>query len=130
MIAAQGGDPRVCDDLSLLPQAAVVKEIRAQREGYVHAMDTQTLGLAAQAMGAGRVRKSDRLDYSVGYVLPIRIGDHITRDTPFCTLYARNEEEAERAELVIRDAITLGFDPVPPEKLWYAIVTKDGVQRA
>lgn len=31
MIAAQGGDPRVCEDLSLLPQAAVKRAVRCGR---------------------------------------------------------------------------------------------------
>lgn len=66
MIAAQGGDARVCEDLSLLPQAAVKRAVRCGRAGYIAAMDTQALGLAAQAMGAGRMRKEDKLDYSVG----------------------------------------------------------------
>ena len=130
MIRAQGGDPRVCDDLSLLPRAAVQRTVTVGREGWVAAMDTTALGLAAQAMGAGRVRKTDTLDYSVGFVLPVRIGDHVTPDTPLCTLFARSEAEAETAEAAIRRAITIGETPVAPSPLWYAVVTRDGVVRA
>lgn len=129
MIECQGGDPRVCDDVSLLPQPAVRREVRAGCTGYVQAMDTMALGLAAQAMGAGRIRKSDELDYSVGFILPVRIGDRLEEDTPFVTLCARSEEEADRAEAAIRAAITIGPEPVEAPPLCYAIVTKDGMQR-
>ena len=129
MIAAQGGDPRVCEDLSLLPQAAVKRTVRCGRAGYVAAMDTQALGLAAQAMGAGRMRKEDKLDYSVGFVLPVRIGDRVEEDTELCTLYARNDAEAQQAEAAIRAAITIQGSPVPPAPLCYAIITREGVQR-
>lgn len=129
MIEAQGGDPRVCEDLSLLPQAAVKRVARCGRAGYVAAMDTQALGLAAQAMGAGRMRKEDRLDYSVGFVLPVRLGDRVEADTELCTLYARNEADAARAEAAIRAAVTIQDAPVPPAPLCYAVITREGVRR-
>lgn len=129
MIEAQGGDPRVCEDLSLLPQAAVKRVARCGRAGYVAAMDTQALGLAAQAMGAGRMRKEDRLDYSVGFVLPVRLGNRVEADTELCTLYARNEADAARAEAAIRAAVTIQDAPVPPAPLCYAVITREGVRR-
>jgi len=129
MIRAQGGDPRVCEDLSLLPQAKVVRRVSCGRSGFLAAMDTQALGLAAQAMGAGRARKEDALDYSVGFVLPVRIGDQVTAETELCTLYARSEAEADQAEQAIRAALTFSETPVPPAPLCYAIITRDGVQR-
>ena len=129
MIAAQGGDPAVCDDVTLLPQPAVIRRVAAGCTGYVKDMDTMALGLAAQAMGAGRVRKTDALDYSVGFILPVRIGDRVEKDTELCTLYARNEEEAARAEASIRGAITFSDAPVERPPLCYAVVTRDGVTR-
>ena len=129
MIAAQGGDPAVCDDVTLLPQPAVIRQVAAGHTGYVKDMDTMALGLAAQAMGAGRIRKTDALDYSVGFILPVRIGDRVEKDTELCTLYARNEEEAARAEAAIRGAISFSNAPVDRPPLCHAVVTRDGVTR-
>lgn len=129
MIAAQGGDSAVCDNVALLPQPAVIRQIAANCTGYVASMDTAALGLAAQAMGAGRVQKTDVLDYSVGFVLPVRIGDKLQPNTPLCTLYARSQQDADRAEQAIRAAIAISDAPVAQPPLCYAIVTKDGVER-
>ena len=129
MITAQGGDASCVDDVSLLPQPAVIREVRVGREGYIAAMDTQALGYAAQAMGAGRVRKTDTIDPSVGYILPVRIGDRVTADTPLCTLYARSDEDTAKAEAAIRAAITIGDKPVERPPLCWAVVTADGVAR-
>ena len=129
MIRAQGGDPAVCDDVTLLPRAAVIREVKADVTGYAAAMDTMALGLAAQAMGAGRIRKTDALDYSVGFVLPVRIGDRVTPETTLCTLHARSEEDADRAEAAIRAAIRFSGEPAQSPPLCYAIITKDGVKR-
>lgn len=129
MIRAQGGDPACCDDVARLPQAAVIREVKTGRSGYVAEMDTMALGLAAQAMGAGRMKKTDALDYSVGFVLPVRIGDLVTPETTLCTLHAHSEAEADQAEAAIRAAIRFSDKPVPPPPLCYAIITKEGVKR-
>jgi pyrimidine-nucleoside phosphorylase len=129
MIAAQGGNPDCVTDVNKLPQPALIREVKVGREGYIAAMDTEALGYAAQAMGAGRVQKTDVIDYSVGYILPVRIGDHVTADATLCTLYARNEADAQKAEAAIRAAITIGDAPVEHPPLWYAVVTADGVER-
>ena len=130
MIAAQGGDPRVCDDLSLLPQPAVKKTVRVGHGGYVAEMDTTALGMAAQAMGAGRMKKSDTLDYSVGFVLPVCIGDQVQPEDELCTLYAKSEADAEQAERAIRAAIRFSQTPVERPPLCYAVVTKEGIVRS
>lgn len=130
MIAAQGGDPRVTEDVSLLPQPKVIRTVSAQQDGYLSAMDTTALGLAAQAMGAGRAKKTDELDYSVGYILHARLGDKLSPDTKLATLYARSEQEADAAEAAIRAALTVASEKQPVPPLWYAIVTRDGVTLA
>ena len=127
MIAAQGGDPAVCDDVSLLPQAPVIRQVFCGRAGYVAGMNTMALGSAAQAMGAGRLRMEDRIDYSVGFVLSVRLGDLVTEDTPLCVLHARTEADADRAEEAIRSAIFWRDTPCERGKKFYALVTADGV---
>ena len=129
MIAAQGGDPAVCDDVTRLPQAKVIRTVTCGKAGYVQKMDTMALGTAAQAMGAGRLTVDDQLDYSVGYVLHVRIGDRVEEDTPLCTLHARSEEDAAHAEQAVRAAIRIGGEKCGRVPNFIAIVTKDGIDR-
>ena len=129
MIAAQGGDPAVCDDVTRLPQAKVIREVTCGRAGYVQKMDTMALGMAAQAMGAGRLTMDDELDYSVGYVLQVRIGDKVEADTPLCTLHARSEEDAEKAEQAVRAAIRIGEEKCGRAPNFIAIVMKNAIVR-
>ena len=124
MIAAQGGDPAVCDDVKLLPQAAVIRTAVCGKAGYVQKMDTEALGLASQAMGAGRETMEDQLDYSVGYVLKVRLGDRVEADTPLVELHAKNEAGAARAEAAIKAAIRIGPEPAEKPPLFYAVITE------
>ena len=129
MITAQGGNASCVDDVMKLPQPALIREVKAGQSGFITAMDAEALGYAAQAMGAGRVQKTDVIDYSVGYILPVRIGDRIAPDDVLCTLYARSEADAAKAEAAIRAAITIGDAPVERPPLCYAVVTAEGVER-
>ena len=44
VITAQGGDPRVVDDYSLLPQAKYITELKAETSGYVKDLPAQPIG--------------------------------------------------------------------------------------
>ncbi|HNW87399.1 MAG TPA: thymidine phosphorylase [Candidatus Limiplasma sp.] len=129
MLIAQGGDPRVCDDVSRLPQARVIREVPALGEGFIQSMETTRLGNLAQHIGAGRREKTDVIDYSVGFVLHHRIGDYVGVGEPIATAYCRNEDDADLAELSIQNAIPILRHRVPPLKLVHAIVEEDQITR-
>lgn len=123
MIEAQGGDPAVCDDTSLLPHASVVRKVTVGKDGYIEKMDTTALGNASRLLGAGRLNAEDEVDFGVGYILPVRIGDRVTKDTELCTIYANSEADAKAAEESIRAAITLSDKPVEKPTLIYERIT-------
>ena len=128
MIAAQGGDSRVCDDPSLLPKAPVIRPVLAKEGGFLAHVNGTALGLAAQRMGAGRVRKEDPIDPAVGFVMEKRIGDEIRPGDTLCTLHAASQASADQAEESILAALTLTKEPAPRARLLYALVTEAGVK--
>ena len=92
-------------------------------------MDTTALGLAAQAMGAGRLRAEDPIDYAVGDVLRVRLGDQVTPETPLCELHARTGADAVQAEAAIRAAISISDTPREKARNFLALITRDGIIR-
>ena len=128
MITAQGGDSRVCDDVSLLPQAPVLYPVRAREEGYLAHVNGTVLGLAAQRMGAGRMRKEDVIDPAVGFVMEKRIGDHVQPGDVLCTLHAASENNAKETEQRILSALSFTKEPAPRARLLYALVTPQGIK--
>ena len=129
MIVAQGGDPACCDDVSQLPQAKIIRDVPAVEGGYIRSMDTIRLGNAAQAMGAGRKKKTDSIDYSVGFVMHKRIGDELRPGEAVATVHASSEESAARAASEILACLTLSPTPVLRCKLIHAFVDSDHVER-
>ncbi|HPF88431.1 MAG TPA: thymidine phosphorylase [Candidatus Limiplasma sp.] len=127
LIAAQGGNPEVCVNTMLLPQAKVIADVYAEAIGYVHRMDTMQLGYLAQRMGAGRIQKSDVIDPSVGFVLHKRIGESVAMDDVIATVYAKCDADAALAKAELLQAITILPEPAHKLKLVHAIVTKDDI---
>ena len=106
-IAAQGGDPRIADDASLLPSSARTREVRATTAGWVARFDAEEVGRAAMVLGAGRAHVGDSIDPSAGLVLAVRVGDRVEEGSAVCTLYAASEESLDLGEERFRRALHL-----------------------
>ena len=86
MIEAQGGNPRVIDDLSLLPKATHQTVIASEKNGYVVRLNARLVGKASMALGAGREMIDSKIDLSVGVMLHKKIGDPVKTGEPLCTV--------------------------------------------
>jgi pyrimidine-nucleoside phosphorylase len=112
-IAAQGGDPRVVDEPSMLAQPASVLELHAWRSGYVSSIDTFAIGALAVDLGAGRRRHDDPIDPAAGIMFDRNVGDEVTSGTTLARVLVGSrspDEDAIRARL--ENAITI--DDAPP----------------
>ena len=87
MIKAQHGDPSVVDNIKLLPKSKERSALLAKKSGYISKIHTQQLGLSAMALGAGRKTKEDPINYGVGLILTVKVGDFINKDDVLCMVY-------------------------------------------
>ena len=97
LIEAQGGNPEVCRDTSLLKTACVSKEVIADTRGYIGMIDGETVGTASVHAGAGREKKGDAIDSGAGILLERKVGDFVEAGDKLATVYASNEEKAADA---------------------------------
>jgi pyrimidine-nucleoside phosphorylase len=118
MIQAQGGDPRVVDEPEqVLPSAPVRRPIMAERAGTLAAVDAEGLGRASGDLGAGRKKKGDAIDPSVGIVFLPKIGDRLVAGQELGRVHARSEGDAEAGIRAVHAAMTIGDEPVEPPPL-------------
>lgn len=104
-IELQGGDVRICDDPSLLPQAKYSHVIRAARNMKIVCMDSQTLGMTSLLLGAGRITKNDVIDMSAGIVMNCEPGDCLYEGDVIMTLYSSVISDFTEASLRAVDAL-------------------------
>jgi pyrimidine-nucleoside phosphorylase len=110
MIAAQGGSVRVVEDLSLLPQPGIIRDVPAPGSGCVNKINALAVGRAAMVLGAGRERKEDVIDPAVGLIIRKRVGDKVETGEFLVSIYANDEVKFEKAEKIILDAFDIGED--------------------
>ncbi len=121
-VEAQGGDPRVVEDTSLLPSADVVREIHSRHAAWLAGVDTEALGNAAASLGAGRRRKEDEIDPSVGLQLTVEVGDQVQSDTLIGRVFAKSEDDADTAEQALREALNWSEDERETPQLIYEVM--------
>ena len=114
LIRAQGGRPEVVSHPEKLPQAAFIKEVKANESGYLRSLAARELGVAGLKLGAGRLRKSDPIDPAVGLVLQHRVGDRVEQGDVLALIHAKDESSAREASEAVLKAVTLSANPVEP----------------
>ena len=122
MIEAQGGDRRVVEDTSLLPKAPARVDLTAERSGYITRMITSDIGNAAKLLGAGRERKTDELDLSVGIVMRKRLGEQVKRGDVLATLHVGEKSDRVGAYNLLKKSIVIGNAPIEVPPLIQAVV--------
>jgi len=92
LIEQQYGDPRVVDDLSLLPQAAYKIEVPALKTGYIGHIEADEIGTSAMLLGAGRATKEAKIDLAVGIILHKKVGDFVKEGESIATIFANDQD--------------------------------------
>jgi pyrimidine-nucleoside phosphorylase len=117
VVVAQGGEGKVIDDpAGVLPQAPHHSELKAEAAGFLTSLDALRIGTAAMRLGAGRERKEDTIDPSVGITLHAKVGDRVEPGEPLLTLHYRHPARLDEALSVLEGAIAIGETAleVPP----------------
>ncbi|HEX6107706.1 MAG TPA: thymidine phosphorylase [Gemmatimonadales bacterium] len=107
VVEAQGGDPAVVDDPSLLPQAGAVEVFRAPRAGVVAAVEPRRIGAAILELGGGRRTIEDTIDHAVGFVITVKPGDRVREGEPIASIFARDAAGVAAGTAALGEAIVL-----------------------
>lgn len=122
LIDHQYGDPEVAFKPGLLPSARVMKQVMADREGYIERMDAEKVGIASMLLGAGRKKVDDVIDYSAGIILNKKVGDYVTPKDQIAMFYCSDESLLNDAEEVFRSGIEIGEGKIPRKEMVLEVI--------
>lgn len=95
-----------------LHQAPVQIAVHPVLDGTVASIDTLRIGEAVVQLGGGRVSANATIDHSVGFSSLVGIGGKVGANAntgpPLCVVHARNNNEADRAADMVRQAYATG----------------------
>jgi pyrimidine-nucleoside phosphorylase len=111
MTEMQGGDIRVIDDPTRLPQARYHSDCVSSASGYVSAIQCEQVGAASVALGGGRERKEDSVDPAVGISLHKKVGDRVIAGESLCTIHYNSEARLLPAKRLMDDSYKIAGQP-------------------
>jgi pyrimidine-nucleoside phosphorylase len=122
IITAQGGDPRVLEDYSLLGKTKHKIPILAPQDGYVQSIDSRAIGYALVRIKAGRMKVTGEIDYGAGALLMPKVGDRLEKGEPMGEIHANDLSRAEEVAELVKAAYTFSPEPLDKEDLIFEIV--------
>lgn len=122
-IERQGGDSAFARDTSPFGESKFVKEILAEKDGYIFSVNAERIGIAAMMLGAGRESKDSVIDMKAGIVLSKKTGDKVCRGDVIAILHTDKEEALDSAEKTVLDSLEFSDREPKPAKLIYEIVS-------
>ena len=110
------------DNPDILPHAKHVQEFAARSKGFVTRCDAKLLGLASNALGAGRNKVEDTIDPAVGLYLKKKLGDAVARGETLCEIHWNDEKRLHNALPLIEKAFEVTPRPGRNRPLIHAVL--------
>lgn len=106
-ISHQRGNSNIVEDISLLTKARYKDELLAKYNGFISKIDCKQIGIASIILGAGREKKEDIIDPSVGIVMEKRLGDNVKIKDKICTIYGNDFSKIEEAKKILEKSVEI-----------------------
>jgi len=98
-------------------------------DGIVESMDTREIGMAVVAMGGGRRKPTDSIDYAVGFTDFATIGERVSAEKPLAVAHVRSEEQFKEAQKAIQNAIKIGESAAESKPMVFKKITLEDLGR-
>ena len=97
LVQNQNGDIAYLENLDKFPKAKYIENIFACKEGYISKIPAKSIGKIACYLGAGREKKEDIIDNTVGIVLKKKVGEYVKAGEIIAEIYANDIDKMKEA---------------------------------
>lgn len=98
LVRNQGGDISYLEDTSKFDSSKFFIEIKSEKEGYIQDINAELIGKLACELGAGRMKKDDKIDMNVGIVLKRKVSEQVHVEDVLAIVYINNYNEKAKIE--------------------------------
>ncbi len=107
MLYAMGGKEEYIENPDKLAAVKRLVDVYPDDSGYIGDMRAESIGVAAQLLGAGRAKKGDIIDPATGLVMHVRRGDRVIKHDPIATMYVNDDSHLEDAVAMLKSAVAI-----------------------
>ena len=116
LVKNQNGDISYIENPEKFEKAKYILPLVSQETGFVKKLNAEKVGVTSVHLGAGRLKKEDSIDYSVGIYLNKKVGDKIEKGDILAYIHANNEEKGKEALRELETAYEITQSKVEKEK--------------
>ncbi|CDE90056.1 pyrimidine-nucleoside phosphorylase [Clostridium sp. CAG:389] len=121
MVKNQEGDISYLEDTSKFEKAKIIEPIMAKQDGYIQEINAEEIGKVTCGLGAGRVKKEDIIDYSVGVILNKKVADKVSKGDILGYIHSNSKEKFEEAERKLEQIIKINENKIEKEPTIFGI---------
>lgn len=98
MVQNQGGDISYLNDTNKFEKAKYIIPVESKTSGIIKEINAEEVGKVACFLGAGRLKKEDKIDNSAGIILNKKVGDYVEEKEVIAYINTNYEEKIEYAK--------------------------------
>ncbi len=123
LVIAQGGDVSFVEDLSKLPVAEFKDVVTADQFGWVKSIDAREVGESAVVLGAGRAKKTDKIDPAVGILVKVKVGDRVASGQELFEVHANDPDKLREIKTRLLKAVEISEGPVEKLPVFLGVIS-------
>ncbi len=123
LVQNQGGDISYITDLEKFEKAKYIEPVYSQKSGYIQKINAETIGKLACSLGAGRIRKEDKIDMAVGIILNKKVGNYVEEGDCLGYIHTNNENTLQEAKSKMIETIKIDKQEKEPIKTILKIIS-------
>jgi pyrimidine-nucleoside phosphorylase len=122
LVNAQNGNIRILEDYTKFEQPKFKVQVKSNQSGFINKIDAYKIAYGCKLLGAGRERKIDDVDHSVGVYLNKKVGEYCNEGEVIYTIYSNDENRTIMAEDTCSQAFEFSSEHPHKNDLIYKII--------
>ena len=107
LVKNQGGDISYIEDTNKFKKAKYIIPVRLEKGGIVKELKAEEIGKLSVFLGAGRIKKEDKIETEAGIVLNKKVGDKVENNDIVAYIHANDEDKAKKAAEKLKEIYIL-----------------------
>lgn len=122
LVTNQGGDISYFQDTQKFGKAKYVIPVLSSEDGIIENIDAEMVGSISVYVGAGRMKKEDKIDNLAGIVLNKKSGDFVKVGEPLAYVHTNDETKAKGAVENLKNAFKITNKKVKKQNIVLGII--------
>ena len=122
MVKNQNGDISYIENTEKLEKAKYIIPVYSKEEGYIYEINAEKIGKLACDLGAGRIKKEDKIDKAVGIEIRKKVADYIMQGEVIGYIHLNQQEKIEQSKEELLKIFKIRKEKVESEKIILGVI--------